>query len=484
MKKKIILSSILLLGLLLGCYTTTYASYYELTDNDIDIICDNNFGENTTWSNLFYDKIKALKDEFYSYNYDLIIINMYSSYYHQVDVFGTASSRIAGVNNLNNKNYMEIVMQGNGIKASIVPNGYNAVRVDRSSLSSPNTYPVGSGAQNRSNYLLYTNDLGTSGTGPYQNLEWLELTPPTIFEIELNIDSNTKYFNITTEYGNTINNIPVISENPFGTFYDNTYIYYIADTLTMWYFDGVNWREKTIFHQVKDRVLLSNNDYMSYNYTNGNDYQETLLTLNNLYKYENVVYHYTITNNQLDVAEAFFLFGNSNTIINNNTIDTSNFGSDYYNQFKDLDIMINDNNNTSNVIDSINDGNNNIISALTSTDFSGDIGSGDFINYNVVDPTANFFDFLLGGISTIFLNNEEVYLPVNIPYISTETYYLSSDFFKVTGPLLLLFNFLWVSFIIVPKINEVHEVIKTINMGYTDAFISYFGYGISINDLL
>lgn len=108
----------------------------------------------------------------------------------------------------------------------------------------------------------------------------------------------------------------------------------------------------------------------------------------------------------------------------------------------------------------------------------------DFPTYVVDDPTINFFDYLINRISNLFLNNNPTTLSITIPYLINEPYILSSEFFVLSGPLLLFIQSFFFIWFIVPKLSEIHEVIKAMQMGYTDTFINYFGYGISIDELL
>lgn len=174
------------------------------------------------------------------------------------------------------------------------------------------------------------------------------------FEINLNTNNNTEYFNIVTDTGNDIEDIAVLNSYNFGTLEDNTYIYYIHDLLGFWYWTGNSWTYKTIYNRNKDMVLLKNNEYMNYSYFN--NYESANLIINSLYQYKNVIYHYQITNSEFNSVDAYFLIGDDTTLITNNTIDTTNFNNNYLSQFEGLDNIINNNDNTQNIIKAIESG--------------------------------------------------------------------------------------------------------------------------------
>lgn len=222
------------------------------------------------------------------------------------------------------------------------------------------------------------------------------------------------------------------------------------------------------------------NDYTWYNSklvlnTDGNVLmRSSSLYYNKLYDLEFTIYH---DRNTYYVYDYYFLFLPMNAVITNGVITSSGSG----------DFVLQD--NTNNIVDSVDNSTNDIISALTSTqlDSGDDWSSGDFPLYTVDDPTINFFDYLLNRVTTLFTDNDTVSINLNIPYLTNGSYVLSSDFFQLVdySPILyIFFNSIFLIIFLKPKINDLHEIIKAMQMGYTDTFINYFGYGISIDDLL
>lgn len=180
----------------------------------------------------------------------------------------------------------------------------------------------------------------------------------------------------------------------------------------------------------------------------------------------------------LDPITGYYYITDSKTIITNGVLDTTatfSGDNDYTNNVNDA-INNDQSNKDSENLQSINDW-------LTSSG-EPNIGLDSLPTYEMNDVTLNFFDYLLDRISTLFLTDEPTNLVVNIPYLMSNEYTIYSDFFILGGVLKLFLNAFFIIWLIVPKLNDVHELIKVIQMGYTDAFINYFAYGISINDLL
>lgn len=261
------------------------------------------------------------------------------------------------------------------------------------------------------------------------DLEYLgNWTSPEYFFINLNTNSNTQYVNINTDTGNTLTQVPIIYTNNFGTLEDNKYIYYLNDVLGFWFYNGSSWTYKQIYNRSKEMVLLTNNKYMTFSYFN--DYEEVNLSLTDLVTYTNVVYYYNVTNAQFESANAYFIIGDSFTSISNNTIDTSSLPSDYNQQWKDLDTIINDNENTQQIIDNINDGQqvDSILDEfliVSGDDFAESLGYSphansyaDFI-YQLIDDICDtlydsgdvYFDYQLHGGPVYRIYSSNIYLP-------------------------------------------------------------------------
>lgn len=283
------------------------------------------------------------------------------------------------------------------------------------------------------------------------------------FEINLNTNNNTEYFNIVTDTGNDIEDIPVLNSYNFGTLEDNTYIYYIHDLLGFWYWTGNSWTYKTIYNRNKDMVLLKNNEYMNYSYFN--NYESANLMINNLYQYKNVIYHYQITNSEFNSVDAYFLIGDDTTLITNNTIDTTNFNNDYLSQFEGLDNIINNNDNTQNIINAIESGDKLVIDALTSTTLeSGEEPTIENLpEIEIEDISEDFFTWLLSEFLIVLNNDNNTYLEIPIYNNSYRIY--SNEFILNIEPLRTFINIGWWFICGVPFLKFIRRMIEKLKGG-------------------
>lgn len=183
MKKKLIGLSILLLVLLLGLSTTSYAFEYTVTNSDIDLIADTKL--NATYATWQKPKIKnALNALYNTYNCDTIFISVRSN--QDFYIFGLKNSQITSVGNSTNVNYFNITFTGNI---------YRYYGSKNNSFSGPTTFSdrnivIGPGSALTGSYLMYSNDLTSSVSGPWQSENILTFSPPNYFTFiqNLNLD--------------------------------------------------------------------------------------------------------------------------------------------------------------------------------------------------------------------------------------------------------------------------------------------------------
>lgn len=454
----------------LGATSLSYCYQYKLTENDCDILIDYFFGT----GNQYQDQIKTYfkaQIEHCNQNYDIVFLSFYDRTHPTYRLYGLNREQITSYTNLNNLNYMSITFTGIAYERSATYNGRNYGNQYYQGSPSNATIPLATGAQLNTRYLIYTNDF-LDVEGPYQSGTLLEFSPPVSFNIILNTDNNTKYFNITTDTGNDILNIPVLNSFNFGTLNDNTYIYYIHDLLGFWYWTGSNWTYKTIYNRNKDMVILKNNNYMSFNYFN--DYEQANLYINDIVQYKNVIYHYQITNAQFDSIDSYFLVGNNNTIISNNSIDTNNFGNDYLNQFNGLDNIINNNDNTTEIIDSITNIDN--IDNTIDSYLSGDINSwSNDLGYSPLEnPFSAFLFELVENVYTSLTVRQDVSLDFN--HHNTTNWVINSrDFITPNSPVKNLITWCLVFLWIYGNYKYYHYLITIIQTAKIDKAIAEFG---------
>lgn len=251
MKKKIILSSILLLVLLLGCYTTTYAftkediqtlSYnwfinaYHNNENDAlqyvtnyDYSAINDYINNSDYYLIAYCNSNYISTSSYLYIWvckkksENPYMYQYETIYNRVNNVDRYYSFICGNNN-NLPSYQ--VNNTHDYNASFTYLRDNTIKVIYSEIDIYNQQ--------------YTNIWWNAGN--YTPTWLFDETPfNKQFKIIINTDSNTQYISITTEDNDTISNIPIIYSNNFGSFIDDTWLAYQFYSLDFWYWNGSNW---------------------------------------------------------------------------------------------------------------------------------------------------------------------------------------------------------------------------------------------------
>lgn len=299
----------------------------------------------------------------------------------------------------------------------------------------------------------------------------------TQFKIETNVNNNTQFVDINVETGNTLEDVPIIYSNNFGTLYDNTYIYYINDLLGFWYWDGSNWVYKLIYNRNKEQVILSNNNYMYFNYDSDNNNESADLIINNLYSYKNVVYHFSITNAEFDNINAYFIIGDNNTNVVGGSLiisgDYFNNGT-YNNQFSDLDNQINNNDNTEDIINSITSVDNvdSTIDSFLSGDinyWSNEIGYSSFEN-----PFSTFLLDLVTNVYNALTQRGDVILDFN-HHGTTDWVINTREFITPESDVKNLIKWSLVFFYIYGNYKYFHYLITLIETARIDKAISDLG---------
>lgn len=439
---------------LIGFSSSAFAYQYNLTSEDCHTLIDYYFGtdpgDNSPISKIHEYFPTQVANAQASYDILFFTFSSYNNdkWYH---LYALNSSQITNVENLNNVNFMKITFTGTCYHRFINYNSYTNSNSYNTTSYTDTTITLGTGAQYRTRYLLYTNDfLGV--TGPYQNVDILDLGASGLI---LNTNSNSQNLSIidTTNYEV---NFTTISDNMFGYFYnlDNSNV--DVDDLGFWYYNGSEWVYKELFTRYHDNTYnhLNNNSYLTFNYNNSINADE--IYINDFYKYYNVIYNYRIYNsNDFSNEHLYFLYTNSNTIISNNTIDLSTFTDSYYNQFEDLDLIINQNENTSKIINSIEN---------SEDSFSGDEPTfNDLPGIEIEDISEDFFTWLLTSFLNVLNNNDNTY--IDIP-IYNENYRIYSDTFILTiEPLRTFINVGWWFICGVPFLKFIRRTIEKLRGG-------------------
>ena len=187
-KKKVIGLSILLLVLLLGLSTTTYASGYVITNDDIDLIV--NYYES---SNTYKDQIKSnlhnkLRNVYNNFDTAIVVVDysVQNGSMNSYTIVGFDSSHVVSISNSKNINYMSLVLTSN---TRVMKTGcYIDYQGYHNNYSDNNVSGVtfGTGSQLRTRYLLIPTDLNGKFTdAPWQSTDILTFD---YFEFIVNTD--------------------------------------------------------------------------------------------------------------------------------------------------------------------------------------------------------------------------------------------------------------------------------------------------------
>lgn len=447
MKKKVILLSTFLLVLLLGLFTNCFASFSS---------------ENITLHEINYNgtQLEAVQDVFALFNQTWVQTDSTSISYQNSMIAALDTQPyflIVHAKNINNGIFNIYTSSGPKVTGNSTRTLFNRIP------SGPYDYFYRFTAYNTSTtgYSVTFNTNNYDYALYYDNGTWREysLDDKTIYNDSFDFDPN---YDIVANY------------NSFQNVYTKKYDYSVQN----WIMGDI------VFSENYNRYEIQLLDFEG-NLLQRGIYNKTLNT--------NTNYNIFITNsgNHLYVKSNYITFKKIYTLIiypqdeAGNISDNNFVGTFLYlplNAVFSGDII----SSTGSGDYTTQDGSNDLIDIITNvpSDEQLNVSINDFPTFEVGDPTINFFEYLLDRFSNVFLNNQEVNLTITIPYLMNYDYTLSSDFFILQGPLLLFIQTFCLVWFVVPKLNDIHEIIKAMQMGYSDAFIRYFGYGISINDLL
>ena len=194
---------------------------------------------------------------------------------------------------------------------------------------------------------------------------------------------------------------------------------WLSDNLEVIYYVNNGWNGQ---YDLMNRQFYDENGNFVKNIWSSNRYidiqansnmTEFNYTLKQASQFKNALLHYyleyTEDRQNIETINVYCYIADSTTTISNGTIDTTNLsGNDnYLNQFKDLPIIQNNNENTDNIINNLND-NDNVNSIIAGSLSSGDLlAKLQFQHYSISgdDIVYNLFT----NIADVLLDDEDVY---------------------------------------------------------------------------